>query len=211
MLPFNLDQENCTGCSACYSVCPINCISMIRDEEGFLYPISDDTCLKCGLCERVCPIITPKQLKNDMHDCYAAISKNYNLWKNSTSGGAFSEICNAWCDEKTLVIGAAWDKFIVHHIGVIGPSQISSLRKSKYVESAIEGVFKNAKMYLDNGGKVLFCGTPCQVSGLRSFLRKDYNSLFTIDLICHGVGSQKVFEKCIKYYEREAGEKVNQF
>ena len=205
MLTFNPEKKNCSGCAACYSVCPKQCISMARDEEGFDYPqlTSPETCINCGLCEKVCPINVTFLVKVEQK-AFCAVTKDYSIWHRSASGGAFSEICRAWGDDKTLVVGAAWDGLYVHHVGIVGVENIKSLCNSKYVSSHIEDTFREIREYLKTG-KVIFCGTPCQVSGLRSFLRKDYDNLLTIDLICHGVGSPAVFEACTRAISKQAG------
>lgn len=205
MLSFNPEKENCSGCAACYSVCPKQCISMARDEEGFDYPqlTSPETCINCGLCEKVCPINVTFPVKVEQK-AFCAVTKDYSIWHRSASGGAFSEICRAWGDDKTLVVGAAWDGLYVHHVGIVGVENIKPLCNSKYVSSHIEDTFRKIRECLKTG-KVIFCGTPCQVSGLRSFLRKDYDNLLTIDLICHGVGSPSVFEACARAISKQAG------
>ena len=211
MLSFNIEKKNCSGCSACYSVCPKRCITMVRDEEGFVYPelTSPNTCIDCKLCEKVCPINKSFSVEIEQK-AYAAVSHNYSIWHRSASGGAFSEICRAWGDEKTLVVGAAWQGFYVHHVGIVGIDNIKPLCNSKYVSSHIEDTFREIREYLKNG-KVIFCGTPCQVSGLRTFLRKDYLNLLTIDLICHGVGSPTVFEACTKVISKQSGKKLKAY
>lgn len=211
MLEFNPSKETCTGCGACYSVCPVRCIAMQRDEEGFLYPyIATDACIDCGLCEKVCPMVNKKEQKLQHQKAYAALSRNVKIWRRSASGGAFSEICRAWADSDTLIVGASWSSntFEVHHIGVIGYSNILPLCKSKYISSAIDDVFLQIKQHLQQGKKVLFCGTPCQVAGLRHFLRKDYDNLLLLDLICHGVGSPTVFDACLKVMEKHEGKNI---
>lgn len=209
MLSFNPEKKNCTGCAACYSVCPKQCISMIRDEEGFCYPelTSPDICVNCKLCENVCQINKSNVYVEIEQKAFAAVSRDYSIWKRSASGGAFSEICRAWGDENTLIVGAAWDGFYVHHVGIIGVGNIQPLCKSKYVSSHIEESFKEIRSYLKKG-KVIFCGTPCQVDGLRSFLHKDYENLMTIDFICHGVGSPAVFEACIRAINKQFGKEL---
>lgn len=211
MLSFNPNKSNCSGCAACYSICPKKCISMVRDEEGFDYPeiTSPDLCIDCKLCEKVCPANTVLPVKIEQK-AFAALSNEYSIWHRSASGGAFSEICRAWGDDHTLVVGAAWDGFYVHHIGVIGVDNITPLCNSKYVSSHIEDTFIEIREYLKNG-KVIFCGTPCQVSGLRTFLRKDYDNLLTIDLICHGVGSPTVFEACTRAISKQAGKQLKSY
>lgn len=199
MLPFTKGKENCTGCTACYSICPIKCIDMKQDEEGFLYPVASNACIDCGKCERVCPIING--LEGNMTTnpiAFAAISKDKGIWQRSASGGAFSEICRAWDDGDTVYAGAVFDGLYVHHKCVNGFSNIAPLCKSKYVESNLGDSFLTIKKHLDEGKRALLSGTPCQIAGLRQYLGKDYDNLLLIDLICHGVGSPKVFETCIK-------------
>lgn len=208
MLDFNPQKINCTGCAACYSVCPVHCITMQQDEEGFLYPASNDVCIHCGLCEKVCPSFLPKSELKREQKAVAAVSRDNEVWRRSASGGAFSEICRQWADDDTLIVGAAWDGLKVHHIGVKGFDKIAPLCKSKYVSSAIENTFIEVKDALKEGRKAIFCGCPCQVAGLKAFLRKDYDKLLTIDLICHGQGSPAVFEACMKNMSDYYGEKV---
>lgn len=211
MLSFNIEKKNCSGCGACYSVCPKQCISMVRDEEGFDYPelTSPNTCINCKLCEKVCPINTSFHLTVTQR-AFAAVSKDYSIWHRSASGGAFSEICKAWGDENTFVVGAAWNGLDVHHIMVKGVDNIKPLCNSKYVASRIEDAFREIRDKLAEN-KVIFCGTPCQVSGLRSFLHKEYENLLTIDLICHGVGSPTVFKTCTNLISKQAGEQLQAY
>ena len=196
------------GCAACYSACPKHCITMVQDAEGFLYPEASGDCIDCGLCEKVCPMVNPK-IKNDHpKKAVAAVAKDYKIWHRSASGGAFSEIVRHWADSDTLVVGAAWDGLSVHHIGVKGFENIAPLCKSKYVSSSIEDTFIEIREQLKAGGKAIFCGCPCQVDGLKHFLRKDYANLLTIDLICHGQGSPMVFKACMEVIGEQLGEEI---
>lgn len=208
MLKFNPNKSNCSGCAACYSACPIHCIAMLPDEEGFLYPEASDACVECNLCEKVCPLSNEKKDNDYPKTAYAAVSKDYKIWHRSASGGAFSEIVRHWADTETLIVGAAWDGVKVHHVGVIGFDNISPLCKSKYVSSAIEDTFIEIRKHLRSGKKAIFCGCPCQVDGLRHFLIKEYENLLTIDLICHGQGSPLVFQECLKVIGEQLGEEV---
>lgn len=212
MLEFNKTKENCTGCSACYAICPQHCISMEEDREGFLYPklSHPEKCINCNLCEKVCPNISIRRYVNTEQKAFVALSADYNIWKRSASGGAFSEICKAWGDDKTYIVGAAWNGFYVHHIGIWGVDNIFPLCNSKYISSNVEDVYRDIKKYLKDY-KVIFCGTPCQVSGLRSYLRKPYDNLLTIDLICHGVGSPKVFMSCIDAINEQENDKLKKY
>ena len=209
MLSFNPNKENCTGCAACYSICPVKCITMVPDEEGFLYPTASEACINCHLCEKVCPMNQSK-LKNDhKKQAVAALTKDYEIWKRSASGGAFSEICRTWADENTLIVGAAWHGLKVHHIGVLGFKNITPLCKSKYISSAIDNSFIYIQQHLRKGHKVIFCGCPCQVDGLVHFLRnKKHDNLLLIDLICHGQGSPAVFEASMEVLSKQLDAKV---
>ena len=208
MLSFNPEKKHCSGCAACYSVCPKQCISMVRDVEGFVYPelSSPDKCINCKACEQVCPVNKTFFVEAEQK-AFAGLSLDYSIWHRSASGGAFSEICRAWGDENTLVVGAAWDGLYVHHTSIIGVNNIYPLCNSKYVSSHIEDTFREVRKYLKIG-RVIFCGTPCQVSGLRAFLRKEYDNLLTIDLICHGVGSPAVFKACTRIISKQAGNEL---
>lgn len=209
MLSFNPETTNCMGCTACYSVCPKQCITMQKDDEGFLYPVVDDAvCIDCGLCKKVCPMVNPKIENNHPKTAVAAVSKDSNIWRRSASGGAFSEIVRNWADDDTLIVGAAWDGLNVHHIGVIGFDNIAPLCRSKYVSSAIENTFIEIREHLRSGKKAIFCGCPCQVDGLRRFLRKEYENLLTMDLICHGQGSPYVFQEALSVIGEQMGETV---
>ena len=208
MLYFTENKSKCTGCTACIAACPVGCITIKKDEEGFLYPVASDKCIKCGKCERVCPIKKNKEKKEIKQEAYCAVTKDKKIWQRSASGGAFSEICRAFGDEKTIVCGAAWNGFEVEHICIEGVENIAPLCKSKYIESSINNCFAEIKSQLEGDKKVIFCGTPCQVAGLKGFLGRDYDSLLLIDLICHGVGSPKVFAACIENISKWLGKKI---
>ena len=208
-----LNNEKCMGCSACVNICPTQCISLIKNSEGFLYPEVTGKCISCGKCEKICPIIKNRTEKNSYKQkAYALCSKSKQIWKESSSGGAYSEICKAVDDDgKTLFVGAAWDNLSVVQKGCVGYNQIKQFRKSKYISSDPKDSYRIVKDYLDKGGKVVYCSTPCYVAGLKSFLGKDYFNLLTIDLICHGVGSPTVFELCLQEIEKVYGKKVKKF
>ena len=207
MLNFISDKKNCTGCGACYSICPVKCITMKEDAEGFLYPSASEACINCGLCKRICPVVQSLNKELGLQKAIGFCTSDYNLWKCSSSGGAFSEIVKYWSDNSTIVFGAAWVGKEVHHIEV--PSNnISPIRKSKYISSSTQNTFIKAKEYLNQGKKVIYSGCPCQIAGLKSFLKKDYENLLTIDLICHGQGSKFVFAECLKDTENLIGANV---
>lgn len=210
MLDFISSKRNCTGCGACYSVCPVKCISMKQDEEGFLYPFASESCINCGLCKTTCPIASPKAIESHEQKAIGYRINDYKVWKSSSSGGAFSSIVSIWGDSDTRVFGAAWEGLNVRHIDV-DINNLQPLRKSKYISSETNDSFIKAKEYLEQGRKVIYSGCPCQIAGLKSFLRKDYDNLLTIDLICHGQGSKRVFDECLRDTETLIGSKVERY
>ena len=205
--------ESCTGCSACFSICPRHAIRMDVDEKGFEVPAVADTCIECGLCEKTCPIKAEKPVSLcETQEAYAGISLDEGTWRSSSSGGAFSCLIECYLNTipencPCIVFGAAFESLKVKHIGV-GPGGIGPLRKSKYVQGSIGDSFLQTKKALDNGIAVIFSGTPCQIAGLRSYLGKDYELLLCIDFVCHGVGSPKVFEDCMNEEGRANGKLV---
>ncbi len=204
MLEIN-NKENCSGCTACYNICPKKCIEMRQDEEGFLYPeVDKEKCVNCGLCEKICPL-KQKKVEDDEKkvEFYVMTNKNNKIKKESTSGGIFSVFAKKIIEEKGIVFGAVFnDDFVVVHKGIETIEELQKFRGSKYVQSKLGDVFIQVKEELDKQRKVLFSGTPCQVAGLKAFLRKDYENLYCIDLICHGVPSPLYFEK-YKEYKRK--------
>ncbi len=193
-----IDYEHCTGCEACAQKCPEHCISMVAGEFGFLYPVINQTvCVDCHLCEKACPI-EKERSKPELQQAYAAVHKNSEILKASTSGGAFTALANFVLRNKGVVYGVQMDNFVVHHVRVEVATEIPHLRGSKYLQSRIGTVFQKAETDLKNGKQVLFTGTPCQIDGLKHYLGKDYENLITVDIVCHGVGSQEYFNQFIE-------------
>jgi coenzyme F420-reducing hydrogenase beta subunit len=199
---------DCTGCYACYSICPKDCISMEVDAEGFWYPHIDiEECIDCGACDRVCPTFNKKEIINEP-EAYACINKNEKIRLESSSGGIFSLVADMILDKNGVVFGALFDdNYKVIHNYIDTKNELYKFRGSKYVQSKIGDSFIKAKAFLDEGRLVLFSGTPCQIAGLYSFLGKDYDNLYSIDLICHGVPSPDIWEKYVNYREKEAKSK----
>lgn len=194
------DKTKCCGCTACASSCPKKCISMQYDEEGFLYPVVDKTsCVNCGICEKVCPF--DKTNKIDEHcSLYVALQNSNEKERNeSTAGGAFSLIADALMNLGAVVYAVGYDSnvFVVHK-RVEDKYLLTELRGSKYVQSYLGDTFKQIQTDLKNGLIVLFVGTPCQVHGLKKVTGNAQN-LYTIDLLCLGVSSPKLFSKYIEY------------
>ena len=194
------DKSNCCGCAACVQICPQECISFKEDKEGFRYPIIDNNkvCLECGLCASVCPIIN--HVATSFHNplnVYAAKNKDEEIRIKSSSGGVFTLLAENTIREGGVVFGAKFDNnWEVVHDYTETIDGLSSFRGSKYVQSRIEDNYKKAKIFLQKGRRVLFSGTPCQIAGLKRYLKKDYDNLLCVDFVCHGVPSPKVW----RYY-----------
>jgi len=200
------DKKDCSGCYACSNICPRNCISMQPDSEGFWYPKVDyNLCIKCELCIKTCPIINRTTVTNEP-TAYACINKDESVRLESSSGGLFSVFAEKIIEEGGVVFGAGFDRDLaVTHSFIEKKEELSCLRGAKYVQSRIGWSYRNAETFLNQGRSVLFTGTPCQIGGLKSYLAKDYDNLYCIDIICHGVPSPKVLETYISCQEKSAG------
>ena len=199
-----IHRNQCTGCCSCMNTCPKNCISIVTDDTGFLYPIIDfETCIHCGLCVKKCPIYTPLLSSNTSDpEIYAAWSLNPDTRYNSTSGGIFSEMAAYVLSQDGFVVGARYTKkFLVEHYIISNAVDIQQLRQSKYVQSTIGMIFRQISEILSLNKLVLFCGTPCQIAGLKAYLGKEYTNLILIDFICRGVNSPKAYEKYLEMVE----------
>ena len=208
------DKKDCCACGACLNICPKQAISMQKDEYGFLYPqIDESKCIKCGLCLKTCAFQN-SELKNIPIKTYAAQSDNTDL-KKSVSGGIFASIATNLLKEGGVVYGAAMemenDKLTVRHIAVENDADLIKLLGSKYVQSNTGKIYQDIKRKLDDNRLVLFSGTPCQVDGLNSYLGKTYDNLITIDIICHGVPNNQMFQDYIALLEEKYKDKIIDF
>lgn len=200
-----VDRKECTGCSACFSVCPEKCIAISEDKDGFSYPeVNHGKCTKCSLCIKICPVINVPVV-NNFPKAYACINKDEGMRMQSSSGGIFTVIANEILDRKGVVFGASFDEnFNVTHQFVASREELQILRGSKYVQSQINTSYIKTKNFLKRGRLVLFSGTPCQIAGLKSYLQKEYENLFCVDFICHGVPSPKVWTKYVEFRSERA-------
>lgn len=189
------DKKDCTGCGACAAKCPQNAIEMKPDEEGFLYPdIQESICIHCNLCMKICPQNGNNYVNKGVLEFWGGKIKDEAILMKSSSGGAFSAICNV-LDDNAIICGATYDDELkVHHSWCVNGDGIDIFRKSKYLQSNVGDIYESVKRFLNDGRTVLFSGTACQVSGLYAYLGDKPDRLYTVDLICHGVPSQKVFD-----------------
>lgn len=198
-----LDKHNCCGCEACVQVCPRHCISFDEDIEGFHYPLVDKTvCIDCGLCERVCPILNQAEERPPLK-VYAAKNRNEEELLNSSSGGIFILLAKAVIQNGGVVFGARFDEnWNVVHAYAETEKDLKAFMGSKYVQSRIGNTYREAMDFLEAGRQVLFSGTPCQIAALKKKLKKEYNNLLTVDVICHGVPSPKVWRMYLEEIKR---------
>lgn len=186
--------ERCCGCTACSQACPMSCITMKQDKEGFSYPAIDhNSCVECGRCKEVCPVLHYDG-GNAPSTIFAAKNRNEHVRASSSSGGVFFELASEFIKRGGVVLGCALDEnMVARHICVNNENELERLKSSKYVQSDMGQTMSEVKKLLISGKEVMFSGTPCQTAGLRNYLGKDYDNLFVIDVLCHGVPSPKLF------------------
>ncbi len=194
----SLNKNECCACEACVAICRKNAITLQKDEQGYLYPvINDESCINCGLCNTVC-LYSDKSLLNRAEYVYAATTQNLKTAFESASGGVFAEIARQVISNGGIVFGAAMvqedNTLVTKHIAITTKSELHFLQGSKYVQSRIGSAYKAVEKALKSNVEVLFSGTPCQVSGLKGYLRKEYANLITVDIICHGVPNEQFFQ-----------------
>lgn len=204
------DKINCVGCYGCYNICPKKAIVMEEDEEGFRYPIvQQEKCIQCEACSRVCPVIhSIPDVEERTPDTYAAINEDWNIRRESSSGGIFHLLANYVLKQGGAVYGAGFDEQweVVHQVAE-NQAMLANLRVSKYVQSRIEDTYYKVKKTLESGRQALFVGTPCQCVALKCYLNKEYDNLVLVDFICHGVPSPKVWRQYRTW--RTKGKKID--
>ncbi len=205
-------SSECTGCSACASSCPQKCIVMQKDTKGFSHPIvNQKKCICCGICIKVCGQVVDqvKRTRTYPKELYAAISTDEIIRANSRSGGVFTELAKCFLRNNGWVYGAAFAPNLeVVHRGINDENSYNIFAGSKYVQSDINDCYIQVANHLMKGESVLFSGTPCQVEGLQSYLRVkkvDVSNLYTVDLICHGVGSPEIYREYLSFIKKERG------
>ena len=195
----DVPKELCTGCEACSNICKAKAIVIAEDKDGFCYPkVNENKCKDCSLCYEICPAMH-RSTQNTKTPQLFAVRASDEIRAVSSSGGMFSVLAEWIFEKKGYVCGAAFDENMdLRHILVNNKNDLESLRGSKYVQSRIKDIYQKIETFLKNGRYVLFSGTPCQVAGLKSYLKKEYKTLFTMDVLCHGVPSQKIFHQYLR-------------
>lgn len=202
------DKKKCCGCSACANVCPKGVIEMQMDEEGFLYPfVNKAECIECGLCEQVCPVLhCEKEQVNQEQKAALVQHKDRNIVRESTAGGAFTAIAEYVIDKGGIVFGVTREvDNTIHHVAVETKEELAKFRNSKYVQSTVEDAYIQVKKQLFIGKLVCFSGTPCQIEGLRHYLRKEYDNLILVDVVCRAVPSPGMWKRYIEHFESKNG------
>lgn len=206
------NKNLCCGCNACAAICPEQAIQMVEDEVGQLYPLIDeDRCVNCSLCTKVCcemsevPQFIPRKT-------IAATYKNIDVSTKSSSGGIFAALAEEVIKSNGVVYGTSFNNdFKAEVIGIETMTDLHLLQGSKYVKSYMGNVFSEIRQQLDSGRRILFSGVPCQVAALKQYLRKDYNSLITVDIVCHGTPSNKMFLDYLKYIQIKENKQITEF
>lgn len=200
-----ISKKECCGCGACVNSCTKNCIVMKRDEEGFFYPeIDHSQCINCGKCKKVCPFLSMSD-EAKVVECHYAFNKNDEIRMNSSSGGVFSAFALGVIGENGVVYGSAFseDYRSVNIVFVDKQIDAEKLYGSKYVQSNAGYIYQQVKSDVLAGKKVLFSGTPCQISALKSYLGHEYSNLICVDIICHGTPSPGLWEMYVDFIEEK--------
>ena len=200
-----VNKSKCSGCSACYNACKVNALQMVEDKTGFWFPqIEKERCVECGACMKACPAMDKPYYSCDDPKAYIVQNKDDRIRRQSTSGGAFTGIARQIIAQGGVVFGAAIDEnYHVSHIYVETEKGLGKFRSSKYVQSKIGSSYSKAESLLKSGRLVCFSGTPCQIYGLKKYLRKEYDNLITVDVMCRAVPSPKVLQKYLSYQREQ--------
>ena len=224
MYLINNKKNECSGCTACQSICPKNAIKMVEDEEGFKYPKTNkDKCINCGACYKICPNVK-KDETNKILEAYGAKHKNPEEQITSRSGGVFIALSDYILNNGGIVYGAQQivkdcrtrkeneDIISVCHNRATTTEERNKFKGSKYVQSDMGTIINDINKDLKEGKIVLFSGTPCQVAGVKAVIPKKYQEkLYTCDIVCHGVPSNRVFQEFLKYMEKLSDKKIVEF
>ena len=204
------DKKQCSGCQACKNICPKQCITMKYDEYGVAYPsIDQSSCVDCKACEKVCPVNQPVEKRKAVR-AYAAWHNDLTTRRRSASGGAAMAMYETMIEQGGVCFGTKFDPDLSLRIQSAETlEEVHAFRASKYVQASVENSFRQAKDYLQDGRSVLYIGTPCQIAGLKNYLKKDYENLITVDLICHGVPSWQHLMDHVKYLNKDIQKQID--
>ena len=202
-----VNEKNCTGCKACEAVCPQKCITVTENTNGFLVATVDQTrCLNCERCGKVCPVNNAKY--NEVIDVYAVYSKSDESYR-SASGGLFYELAKNFILNNGIVFGAAYtEKNWLKIVSVDSINDLSILQGTKYFQADTDGSYLKVKEMLRKGNSVLYSGTPCQIAGLKNYIGKNDINLFTVEIICHGVPSPRMFQDYLEWMNKKRHKKI---
>lgn len=208
----HVSNDICCGCGACVNICPTKAIKYNESRFGFIFPrINDSECVSCGKCTKVCPVENINVHKAVV--AYAAMNRNSEILKNSSSGGIFSQLAIGVLEQGGYIYGSTMDDELqVRHICIDSWNDLKQITKSKYVQSFLGNTFCDVQSKLEAGSKVLFCGTPCQVAALNNFVEERLKeNLLTVDIVCHGVPSQKFFDSYIGLLQKKKHRKISEY
>lgn len=205
----NIKQFNkCANCGACYNICPTKAIT-VKEEMFYMIDVDDSRCVNCGKCVEICPVNTTQYTQNIIN-AYGGYNKDNNIVLKSSSGGAFFTLANHILSEGGIVFGATFSddnkRVFINNTDEVS---LEKLLKSKYVESNVGASFKEAKEQLEKNRKVLYCGCPCQIAGLKRYLQKDYKNLYTCDFSCGGLPSNKLYKEYLEHLEKKYKSKIS--
>lgn len=205
-------KEACCGCDACADICPTGAIRMVSDDEGFRYPqVDKEKCINCKRCMQICPVKNAVQGNSEIR-CFGVQTKDNALRYASSSGGMFPILAEYIFQRQGVVYGAAFNEDMeVVHKEAWNPEELEALKKTKYVQSNLAGIYRSVQERLKEDRWVLFCGTPCQAHALRLFLKRPYPKLIVAALVCYGAPSPGIWTSYVKYTEQTSGGKMTQF
>ena len=206
-----VESGTCTGCSGCYNACSNNAINMKLSKRGFIEPIVNKNCVKCGNCSKHCPILNKEQSnKNENPSVYAVYSNDIITVRRSTSGGTFTELAKKIISQNGYVYGVILDEnLLAKHISITNENDLYKLRGAKYIQSHVNDSYKKV-VEIAKTNKVLFTGTPCQVSALNTFIDKDIaDNIITCEIICHSVPSEIAYTSYLKYMEKQYNSQIS--
>ena len=205
------EDVQCTGCTACMNICPSQAIRIARNKEGFFQAyVEEERCTSCGLCKQICHLNRKEPVRrNEKPVFYAAFSKDRENIEHSSSGGIFYELCKYILKQSGTVYGAIQKSILeVEHRRGTTLEEAMLFRRSKYLESYMGSCYQEVEGDLKSGKKVLFSGVGCQIAGLYSFLHKEYENLYTCEVVCHGIPSHLAYKKYLEEKKIQCGQKV---